>query len=149
MNPELNKLSDYRPGGRILLRDINYIGYPEVTDNKTFAFCREQFFCCTPNQLELLSDFRVAIINQTGFWRILNSEDEDLGENEVDFHRAKIKQISIIEQSLVVRVDMDGDEYYSEPHVYLDIPDPVGWFSPFKSLRNANDELLDPAKRLW
>ena len=149
MNKELNKLSTYHESGRILLRDVNYDGYPEVSDSLAFSFSRTNFFRCTQNELQLLSRFGTALISRNGFWQILRSENDDLGENESVFQRAKIKLITLIDESLITRVDMDGDEYHPEPQVYLDIPDAASWFAPFNYLRHANNELLDPTKRMW
>ena len=145
---EIEKLIRYESGQRLIIRDHRDCTYPLAPGSIGFSWCRTNFFAVSNSSLELLLGFATAIIDRGGFWKILQSEDEDFGQDESKFHRINVKKIGRIQASRVIRVVPDGDQYYAEPHVFIDTPDHGEWFAPFTYRRVSNDDILDPASRL-
>lgn len=148
MASEIEKLIRYESGRRLIIRDHLDCTYPHGSDSNQFSWCRTSFFAVSNSSLELLLGFTTAIIDRAGFWKTLQLEDEDFGQDESKFHRIQVKKIGRIQAARVIRVVLDGDQYYAEPHVFIETPDHGEWFAPFMYRRLSNDEILDPVSRL-
>jgi len=146
MTGELSKLSNY-DSGRIIIRDCEDETYPHVNNSMTFTWCRTNFHGIR-NGLQLLLKHETVIIDRGGFWKVLPSENTDYGQDESKFHRINVKVIGHIAEENIVRVTLDGDEYYGDPQIIITAPIHGEPFAPFTFLRAVNDEVLDPVKRL-
>ena len=120
---EIENLIRYESGQRLIIRDHLDCTYPHAVGSIRFSWCRTNLFAVSNSSLELLLGFATAIIDRGGFWKILQSEDEDFGQDESKFHRINVKKIGRIQASQVIRVVPDGDRYYADPHVFIETPD--------------------------
>jgi hypothetical protein len=56
-----------------------------------------------------------AIVNEEGRWRPVEYDEVF---DQIDFKRIKVWVIGRIPYQLISAYDLDGDEYYTEPHFY-------------------------------
>lgn len=101
---------------RIIIRSLNDTSYPRVDDSPGISgWFRVEPYDFYHNGIEIILRIGYVIVNADGRWRPVGYDEE---YDEVVFRRIKAWIIGQIPYRFINAYDLDGDEYYNEPHFY-------------------------------
>jgi hypothetical protein len=102
--------------GRVIIRSLDDSSYPSTEDSPGIS----GWFPVSPyafyhNGIEVTLRICYAIVDEDGRWRPIDY-DGDYDENA--FSRVRVRMIGRIPYQFISAYDVDGDEFYNEPHLY-------------------------------
>jgi hypothetical protein len=101
---------------RIIVRSLDDSDYPKVCDSSGISsWFRVELYDFYHNGIKVILGVDYAIINNKGEWRPIDyyeSFDDCL------FNRIKVWILGYIPYRFINAYDLEGDEYYNEPHFY-------------------------------
>lgn len=100
----------------VIIHSIDDTSYPAVEDSYGIS----SWFKLNPydfyfNGIEFVLFIEYVIVDRDGNWALIEYDQE---YDETVFNRFKVFKIGQIPYRNIVDYDIDGDEYYSEPHIY-------------------------------
>lgn len=101
---------------RIIIRSLDDSSYPNVDESPGISsWFRVNPYDFYHNGIEIILHVDYAIVDEDGRWCPVRY-DEEFDRNA--FKRIKVWVIGRIPYRFISTYDLDGDEYYNEPHLY-------------------------------
>jgi hypothetical protein len=101
---------------QVIIRSLDDSSYPGFDDSPGISgWFRARLYALYHNGIEFILHMGYAIVNEERRWRTVEY-DEVFDQNA--FKRIKVWVIGRIPYQLISAYDLDGDEYYNEPHFY-------------------------------
>ncbi|MEA5390900.1 hypothetical protein VB738_06460 [Cyanobium gracile UHCC 0139] len=101
---------------RVIIRSLDDSSYPSAEDSPGISgWFRVSLYDFYHNGIEVMLQVSYAIVDEEGGWRPIR-HDADYDENA--FRRIKVWVIGRIPYQFIRAYDLDGDEFYNEPHLY-------------------------------
>jgi len=101
---------------RVIIRSLDDSSYPSVDDSPGISgWFRVSLYDFYHNGIEVMLTVGYAIVDEEGGWRPIGY-DGDYDEDA--FRRIKVWVIGRIPYQFISAYDLDGDEFYNEPHLY-------------------------------
>lgn len=101
---------------KVIIRSLDDKSYPEIAESTGISsWFRVEPYDFYHNGLEVILNIQQVIMNREGQWRPISYEESF---DESIFHRVKVWVIGRIPFQFIRAYDLQGDDYYREPHLY-------------------------------
>lgn len=100
----------------LIIRSLDDEAYPNVDKTPGISsWFRVEPFDFYHNGIEVILTLRSGVIDEQGYWDVI---EYDAPFDTTRFQRIKVWVIGRIPYQFIRAHDLDGDEYYAEPHLY-------------------------------
>lgn len=141
----------------VYIRSVDDTSYPEIDDlsEGISSWFKTYFYDLYHNGIEFWLDAgigTIVIMDENGYWEPISYYDER--KNDPQFKVVRAMAIGRIPYNNIVDFNVDGDEYFSDPHLFckFDIDGMPYEEIYYKSLGNPKKEIpnwdLDKSKRI-